>query len=125
MRPRRRKALRQGDQGQDKLRNFKRFRDREDHGLREVRSRIRFDSWDGYFDSDVDYRQQDSDLYNGESDGAGRRYYNSVLIWNGSGIEITGARKSLTVYVLMETAIIAGTMLLTKNQNPDLNFDGL
>lgn len=30
-----------------------------------------------------------------------------VLIWNGSGIEITGARKSLTVCVLMETAIIS------------------
>jgi len=77
VRPRRRKALRQGDRGHVRLRNVKRFRDREDHGLRQVKSRNRFDSRDRYFGSDVDYDQQVSDWYDGDSDGDEWRWYDS------------------------------------------------
>lgn len=37
----------------------------------------RFDSRDGYYESDVDFRQQESDWYEEESYGDGRKYNDS------------------------------------------------
>lgn len=66
---------RQGDRGFDSLRSSNRFSEREKLGLLcRNRSRLRFDSRDGFFDGEVDVCHQGSDWYERESDSAGWRY---------------------------------------------------
>jgi len=125
VKPQRRKALRQGDRGQDRLRTVKQFRDREDHGLQQGKSRTRSDSRDGRFDNDVGYGQQVSDWYDGESVGDERSYYDS-----GYDLEWQRSRRFRRGNVFERLGINGNrirtrTLLLTLIRIPDLYSAGL
>jgi len=75
--PRRRKARRHGDGGQDRLKGFTRFREGGTSGLRQGRSRFWFDSQRRFYDIDAEFRHQASVRFEEETYGAGRRCVNS------------------------------------------------